>query len=261
MEKNHKEVFITPPMKSFHLTFSQHFQQHINMMKYFLISLIALLCACSAEKTDNQQTSNTIDSEEEDIHCCPVNQIYIISDGTVSKTLLNQLRDSLDDGRCWEYTNRLYYNRDDYAPAVVSDEIIDLKPYTTSSSRIRADKVIDADTCNMEGLIIVTAKDICAPVRGKKEWGILGLSKKTHSCIISTYRLKNKKDLWKLAIHELNHSYGIPHCTSNDPHCIMKDANKHPHFETLTHVCDGCKAKQEDLHGDAYDKRRHLFIK
>lgn len=61
--------------------------------------------------------------------------------------------------------------------------------------------------------------------------------------IISTYRLRNKKDdLWKLAVHEFGHGYlNLPHCPQDIDSCLMQDA-KHgnPHFELKTAFCEAC---------------------
>lgn len=64
-------------------------------------------------------------------------------------------------------------------------------------------------------------------------------------CIASNHRLKNKKHLWKLVAHELNHAQGLPHCAPGDIHCIMQDAKGHPKFHQQYHLCDQCRAKSK----------------
>ena len=97
-------------------------------------------------------------------------------------------------------------------------------------------------------IIGVTNKDIAIPLHGKENFGILGLS--TYGgdvSVISTYRLKNKKELWKLAMHEFGHGYySLRHCPNDDPNCIMADAKGgNPHFELKEDFCDGCKNKSK----------------
>ena len=99
-------------------------------------------------------------------------------------------------------------------------------------------------------IIGVTNKDISTPVHGKENYGILGLS--TYGgkiSVISTYRLKNKKDLWKLAMHEFGHGYySLRHCPNDDPSCIMADAKgKNPHFELKDTLCSTCYEKSLNI--------------
>lgn len=93
-------------------------------------------------------------------------------------------------------------------------------------------------------IIGVTDRDISASVHGKADYGILGLSylnnSRINSSIISTYRIRRKKDLWKLAVHEFCHGfYNAPHCY--DDHCIMCDAKGgNPHYEIKDSLCVNC---------------------
>lgn len=93
-------------------------------------------------------------------------------------------------------------------------------------------------------IIGITNKDISTFFPDRNDFGILGLSylRNGKASIISTFRLRNKKDLWKLAAHEFGHGFcGAPHCPNDDPTCIMQDA-KHgnPHFELKNSLCTEC---------------------
>ncbi|MCH5226771.1 MAG: hypothetical protein J1F16_03005 [Muribaculaceae bacterium] len=95
-------------------------------------------------------------------------------------------------------------------------------------------------------IIGVTNKDISTPVHGKENYGILGLSTLGGNVsVISTYRLRNKKELWKLAMHEFGHGYySLRHCPNDDPSCIMADAKGgNPHFELKDTLCSTCYEK------------------
>jgi archaemetzincin len=88
----------------------------------------------------------------------------------------------------------------------------------------------------------LTNKDI-SQMRGKYNWGIMGLSYcPGRTVVISTYRL-NKKYIneqgVKLCIHELGHAEGLPHCKVN--YCYMRAAEGKNHFNELTQFCDSCK--------------------
>ena len=62
------------------------------------------------------------------------------------------------------------------------------------------------------------------------------------ACVVSTYRLKRKNDLWKVAIHEFLHSRGLPHCKKDDVKCLMQDAHgKNPHLQMKNGLCEDCK--------------------
>ena len=95
-------------------------------------------------------------------------------------------------------------------------------------------------------IIGFTNKDISTPAHGKENYGILGLSTLGGNVsVISTYRIKNKKDLWKLAMHEFGHGYfSLKHCENDDPSCIMADTKGgNPHFELKYTLCSSCYEK------------------
>ena len=95
-------------------------------------------------------------------------------------------------------------------------------------------------------VIGVTNKDIATNIHGSDDYGILGLSflSQHNASIISTKRLRDKKDLWKLAAHEFCHGfYGAHHCPNDDPKCILQDAKGgNPHFELKENLCSSCAA-------------------
>ena len=86
------------------------------------------------------------------------------------------------------------------------------------------------------------------PASKYTDWGIFGLAFcPGKSCMVSTFRLKHASTkvfvgrLRKVAIHELGHNLGLPHCP--DKQCVMQDA-----VETINTVdnapeklCDICR--------------------
>ena len=42
------------------------------------------------------------------------------------------------------------------------------------------------------------------------------------ACVASVYRLKDKNNFYKVAVHELAHTTGLPHCP--DKTCYLRDA-------------------------------------
>jgi archaemetzincin len=94
--------------------------------------------------------------------------------------------------------------------------------------RYNANKVLDylQQQFPNKQVIALTSKDICTNLNGQPCWGILGLSYlgKSYS-VSSVHRIKSDKVklLSKVAIHEVGHGLGLPHCKSANP-CLMKDA-------------------------------------
>lgn len=136
---------------------------------------------------------------------------------------------------------------------VVGVDVLPSKPLNPSlmndeKTRYRADKVIryvQKDKDNRRVIIGLTHKDISVPLRGKKDWGVMGLSLQPGTaCIVSTYRVKDRSQFWKVAIHEFCHTYyNLPHCPNDDPTCLMKDAKGRGNLATQRHLCKDCQKR------------------
>jgi len=118
--------------------------------------------------------------------------------------------------------------------------------YYKERSRYRADSIIKfLNKETKEGFVTIglTSKDISA-TRGKiKDFGIMGLGYRPgKACVASSFRLsKENRDeqFYKIAIHELGHTQGLPHCP--EKMCFMRDAEgKNPTNEE-TDFCKKCK--------------------
>jgi archaemetzincin len=118
--------------------------------------------------------------------------------------------------------------------------------YYKERNRYRADSIIkflSSKTENGFVTIGLTAKDISA-TRGKiKDFGIMGLGYRPgKACVASKYRLSKEnsdEQFYKIAIHELGHTQGLPHCPQKM--CFMRDAEgKNPTNEE-TDFCKKCK--------------------
>lgn len=94
----------------------------------------------------------------------------------------------------------------------------------------------------------ITSKDISTRKGDIENWGILGLGFCPGvSCVISGFRAGNLKvnmirynrRINTLALHELGHTFGLPHCESKL--CLMNDANGKMKLDDTDLYCRKCK--------------------
>ena len=229
------------------------------IMSLMLISSMLISCSrfsTECPKTGNGQSSKSEDNDGfKDIHdMSSLITICLVPLDNISKSQMEELKENLKTN----FTDSVW-NAYDFA-------ILDRMPSPDSckndlKTRLSAKKMVSflennygkiAEMKSKKGgidlpdyyIIGVTNRDIAKNVHGKDDYGILGLSYTRYhkASIVSTYRLRNKKDLWKLALHEFGHGYfGAPHCPNDDPHCILQDAKGgNPHFEKKSSLCRDC---------------------
>lgn len=113
-----------------------------------------------------------------------------------------------------------------------------------NNSRLRADSLIAYQKktySNNSYILGVTSKDISTTCHNIQDWGILGLSYcPGKSSVISSYRVANKSLFYKVAVHELLHAFGLPHCKNKDRSCYICDADKTPQLNKQTRLCPNC---------------------
>lgn len=127
--------------------------------------------------------------------------------------------------------------------------------YYAPRGRYRADSILNYLKRSYPGkrVIAITSKDISTSIYGVKDYGIFGLGHLIDGVsITSTYRLKSKnlKDrLTKVLLHEVGHSFGLPHCNSKLP-CLMNAGNhtaagidREPKA-----LCKDCKLKKQSVY-------------
>lgn len=109
--------------------------------------------------------------------------------------------------------------------------------YYSPRNRYRADSLIAFlkryKPAAYTKIIGFTNKDISVTKGGAADWGVFGLGfRPGPSCVVSSHRLSRNKPsqqvvqerLSKVALHELGHTMGVPHCTSGETRCFMQDA-------------------------------------
>lgn len=133
-------------------------------------------------------------------------------------------------------------------PKVIINEPIDLPhaAYYKPRNRYKADSILSFFTKKYKAntvFIGLTNKDISTTKGNVSDFGVMGLGLcPGNACVASSFRLskENKKQqLFKVAIHELGHTQGLPHC--NEKYCFMRDAEgKNPTNEEKE-FCIKCK--------------------
>ncbi len=114
-------------------------------------------------------------------------------------------------------------------------------------NRYRADSIIRhfQSTAGRNTVILaLTGKDISATKGKNPDFGLMGLAFiPGKACVASSFRLKkNKKNEqhFKVAIHELGHTQGLPHCPEKT--CFMRDAEGGNPTDEETDFCVKCKS-------------------
>jgi archaemetzincin len=118
--------------------------------------------------------------------------------------------------------------------------------YYQPRNRYRADSIIkflSSETENGFVKLGLTSKDISVTKGKNPDFGVIGLGYRPEkSCVSSTFRLnKNNKNsqFYKVAIHEIVHTQGLPHCPVKT--CFMCDADGKNHTNDLKDFCKKCK--------------------
>ena len=124
---------------------------------------------------------------------------------------------------------------------------ISKQAYYKPRNRYRADsliRILGRTTPAGEVTIGITSKDISDTKDQYPDWGVMGLGFcPGNACVVSTYRLSKKNlldQLFKVAIHELGHTQGLPHCPVK--YCFMQDAEGKNSTDSETDFCPKCKA-------------------
>ncbi len=117
--------------------------------------------------------------------------------------------------------------------------------YYPPRARYKADsllKYLSSIAQPNETVIGLTRKDISTKSRNQADWGIMGLGRcPGNACVASTFRLnikKKKSQFYKVAIHELGHTFGLPHC--RDLYCYMRAAEGGNPTDDEKYFCKKC---------------------
>jgi archaemetzincin len=132
-----------------------------------------------------------------------------------------------------------------YLPAVTINpaEKMPAETYYSPRKRYRADRIIRIlhNRANKGEIYLgITQDDISTTKGSTYDYGVMGLAiSPGKGAVVSDSRLKDKSKVNLLAIHELGHSFGLPHCKKNG--CYMQDAKGRNHTANLKDFCSDCK--------------------
>ena len=71
------------------------------------------------------------------------------------------------------------------------------------------------------------------------------------SCVVSTWQVDSSKIVSEtalLAVHEIGHTYGLPHCTKDSTCYMVKGDGSTKSIDICTHFCNSCKKLLKILH-------------
>jgi archaemetzincin len=134
---------------------------------------------------------------------------------------------------------------------ILEQQQLPVSSFYKPRQRYIADSLLDflerENNKRFEKMIGITAKDISTRKGPHVNWGVMGLGNcPGESCVISSFRVnKSSKDrghfikrMILLALHELGHTYSLPHCP--DGACIMKDAEGKMNLDDGESYCNDC---------------------
>lgn len=115
--------------------------------------------------------------------------------------------------------------------------------YSEYRPRYRASKVINYFPDQKHNpTIILLHDDISAEKGDNPDWGVQGLTIMSKiTCVASDFRVKDKSQFWKVAMHEFFHSFcKLDHCANNDPTCLIREGAMK---RSEVRLCKDCRAK------------------
>ena len=197
--------------------------------------IIILMSSCSSWK----KTSSTEDDSDTLCTCPPESYVHIDLQpfGDFTQKEANQLKEELE-----KHLVPIYLSEIEVLPKKDIPASCLYKP----RNRYWAGNILGFLKQQNQGSDFVTIglthRDISTSIHGNYNYGIMGLSfRPGNACVVSTFRLKRKDDLWKVTTHEFLHSRGLPHCKQDDLKCLMQDAHGKNTFYMKHGLCEDCK--------------------
>lgn len=185
-------------------------------MRVLLLPMLLLFMGCKTKLTNSPAATNTL-------FVLPLNGMP----AKISNNITNDLKKHFPDVR------------------LLPQEPIPANAYYALRNRYRADSIIQwlqQRARSGEKYIALTTADISTGKNNVKDWGVMGLAYRPgQACVASSYRLKDKNNFYKVVIHELAHTSGLPHCP--DRNCYLRDAKGGDHTSNERSFCKDCTAR------------------
>jgi len=210
------------------------------MKKLIFILIISLFLAFCSSSEKNNEELKTIGTETK------------VSLDSTSKTKISNptiIDIQPFEGIPGNLVNHVYTELCKIHPRVTLLKPIALlkRAYYAPRNRYRADTLIyllRSTTKDGHVTMGLTNKDISSDKGKIIDYGIMGLGYQPgKSCVVSTFRLSKKnlnEQFFKVAIHELGHTQGLPHCPNKT--CLMTDAEGKNNTDDEKGFCEKCKA-------------------
>jgi len=177
------------------------------MRIFFLIALLVIVAGCKpgSEKTNQPDPNKEVREEKPvSIKLLPLGKI----NAALISTTLSDLKKIVSDVE------------------LLPHEEMPRSAFYAPRNRYRADTLIDwmsERAKNDEVYVGLTMQDISTTKGENPDYGVMGLGfQPGKACIASSFRLRNKTNFFKVVIHELGHTTGLPHCPETT--CFMRDA-------------------------------------
>ena len=203
--------------------------------------IIILMSSCSSWK----KTSSTEDDSDTLCTCPPESYVHIDLQpfGDFTQKEANQLKEELE-----KHLVPIYLSEIEVLPKKDIPASCLYKP----RNRYWAGNILGFLKQQNQGSDFVTIglthRDISTSIHGNYNYGIMGLSfRPGNACVVSTFRLKRKDDLWKVTTHEFLHSRGLPHCKKDNPKCLMQDAHGKNTFFMKNGLCQDCQKALKNI--------------
>ena len=196
-------------------------------MRYSPFYIFLLLCSCASEPRDKVTGINKVQ-----------HSIAILPFAGTDKKMIREIQSRLEE--------RLHAS-----VVLLGEKPLPATAFYKPRQRYVADSLLVFLKQFNEGrtgkIIGITHKDISTTKKPHFNWGIMGLGYRPgEACVISSFRpikkVKNREHFINrmviLALHELGHTYSLPHCPT-DP-CIMKDAEGKMNLDNGETYCSNC---------------------
>ena len=216
------------------------------MRKSFVILAVGLIIILMS--SCGKKTSSTEDDSDTLCTCPPESFVHIDLQplGDFTQKEANQLKEELE-----KHLVPIYLSEIEVLPQKDIPASCLYKP----RNRYWAGKILGFLKQQNQGSDFVTIglthRDISTSIHGQYNYGIMGLSfRPGNACVVSTFRLKRKDDLWKVTTHEFLHSRGLPHCKKDNPKCLMQDAHGKNTFYMKNGLCQDCQNSLKSIIGN-----------